>query len=112
MDKNYFTDRSRLIDFNEQLLDKITLKRGAHPGSVLGAFVYISAHHDLHLVFQVPKNNHLYVDDLECVCIPNIYSIYKEQLIEVEKRINNDSINSHKYATKWHQSVNRKKKNS
>jgi hypothetical protein len=75
--KTYFTDRSMIIDFNGQLSNEITLRRGAPQGSVLGAIAYIVAHHDLHMIFQAPENNHLYVDDLGSIFVPSLLTIIK-----------------------------------
>jgi hypothetical protein len=107
--KNYFTDRSMIIDYNGQLSNEIILRRGAPQGSVFGAIAYIVAHHDLHLIFQAPENNHLYVDDLGSIFIPSLYNQFKEQLTEIEIRINNDLVKLHNYAMEWHQPVNSKK---
>ncbi|CAF1272528.1 unnamed protein product [Adineta steineri] len=107
--KNYFTDRSMFIDLNGQISEEISVKRGAPQGSVFGAIAYIVAHHDLQQVFQNPENNHLYVDDLGSVYIPSLYEEYKDQLTEIQKRINKDLIKLHDYAVEWHQPVNSKK---
>jgi hypothetical protein len=107
--KNYFTDRSMFIDVNGQLSDEISVKRGAPQGSVFGAIAYIVAHHDLHQVFQNPENNHLYVDDLGSVFIPSLYEDCRDQLTEIERRINTDLVKLHNYAIEWHQPVNSKK---
>jgi hypothetical protein len=107
--KNYFINRSMIIDFNGQLSNEIIVKRGAPQGSVFGAIAYIVAHHDLHLIFQAPENNHLYVDDLGSIFIPSLYNKYKDELTEIESRINNDLVKLYNYATEWHQPVNSKK---
>ena len=107
--RNYFTDRSMLIDLNGQLSDKVLIKRGAPQGSVFGAIAYIVAHYDLNQIYERPENNHLYVDDLGSVYVPNIYKKFKLQFLEIEQRINNDLIKLHEYAMKWHQPVNSKK---
>jgi hypothetical protein len=96
--KHYFTDRSMMIHFNGQLSKEITLKRGAPQGSIFGAIAFIVAHHDLHMLFQAPKNNHLYVDDLGNIFIP-----------KTELRINNDLVKLHNYATEWHKPLKCKK---
>jgi hypothetical protein len=88
-----------IIDLNGRLLKKIALKRDALQGSVFGAIAYIVAYHGLHLIFQAPKNNHLYVDDLESVFVPSLYKKFSNQLTEVENRINNDLDKLHKYVT-------------
>jgi hypothetical protein len=49
------------------------------------------------------------VDDLGSVFVPNLYKEYKDQLVEIEKRMNNDLMKLHEYATEWHQPVNSKK---
>ncbi len=98
-----------VIDFSGQLSNTISVNRGAPQGSVFGAIAYIVAHHDLQEIFQNPENNHLYVDDLGSVFIPNLYKNYKLQLNEVEVRINSDLTKLHDYATEWHQPVNSKK---
>ncbi|CAF4102562.1 unnamed protein product [Adineta steineri] len=97
------------IDLNGQISEEISVKRGAPQGSVFGAIAYIVAHHDLQQVFQNPENNHLYVDDLGSVYIPSLYEEYKDQLTEIQKRINKDLIKLHDYAVEWHQPVNSKK---
>jgi hypothetical protein len=59
--------------------------------------------------FSCQENNHLYVDDLGSVYVPNLYKEYKDQLTEIEDRINNDLIKLHEYAIEWHQPINGKK---
>ncbi len=51
----------------------------------------------------------MYVDDLGSVFIPSLYNKFKNQLAEIENRINNDLDKLRKYATEWHQPVNSKK---
>ncbi|CAF3336009.1 unnamed protein product [Rotaria socialis] len=53
----------------------------------------------------LPENNHLYVDDLGCVFIPNINKKYRDQLVEIQDTINQDLIKLQQYATEWHQPV-------
>ncbi|CAF2120575.1 unnamed protein product [Rotaria magnacalcarata] len=100
--KNYFTERTMKIDLNGQLSNNIILKRGAPQGSVFGPIAYILTHYDLQQIFKAPENNHLYVDDLGCVFIPNIYKKYRDQLVEIQDTINQDLINLQQYATEWH----------
>ena len=107
--KNYFSDRTMKIDFNGQFSKQISIKRGAPQGSVLGAIAYIVAHHDLPTIFQSPQHNHLYVDDLASIFVPNIYKKFKDQVAEIEVRINEDLKKLHQYSTDWHQPVNVKK---
>ena len=106
---NYFKDRFMTIDLNGLLSDNITIARGAPQGSVFGPTAYVVAHHDLPQSLGRPENNHLYVDDLGSIYIPNIYCKYQKQLIDIEQRMNKDLENLHNYVKQWHQPVNAKK---
>ena len=106
---NYFKDRSMIIDLNGLLSDDITVARGAPQGSVFGAIAYTVAHHDLLQIFERSENNHLYVDDLGSIYVPNIYCNYKNQRINIEQRMNKDLQKLHEYANQWHQPINSKK---
>jgi hypothetical protein len=97
------------IDFNGHISGNIAIARGAPQGSVFGAIAYIVAHHDLPQIFERPENNHLYVDDLGSIYIPNIYCNYKKQLVDVKQRMNKDLVNLRNYAKQWHQPINGKK---
>ena len=97
------------IDLNGLLSDNITIARGAPQGSVFGPTAYVVAHHDLPQSLGRPENNHLYVDDLGSIYIPNIYCKYQKQLIDIEQRMNKDLENLHNYVKQWHQPVNVKK---
>ena len=90
------------IDLNGQISQEIIINRGTPQGSVFDVIAYIVAHHDLPLKFQSPQNNHLYVDDLGSVYIPNLYKKYKDQLTEIEQIISQDLTQLHQYATEWH----------
>ncbi|CAF2095552.1 unnamed protein product [Rotaria magnacalcarata] len=106
---NYFKDRSMAIDLNGLLSDNIAIARGAPQGSVFGAIAYIVAHYDLQQIFERPENNHLYVDDLGSIYVPNIYCKFQSQIIDIEQRINRDLEKLHDYAKQWHQPINSKK---
>ena len=106
---NFFKERTMAIDLDGQLSDNIAIARGAPQGSVFGAIAYIVAHYDLQQIFERPENNHLYVDDLASIYIPNIFCEYRNQLIDIEQRINKDLENLRDYTTRWHQPINNKK---
>ena len=106
---SYFNERSMKLDINGQLSQSIAIQRGAPQGSVFGPIAYITAHHDLQQVFEQPENTHLYVDDLGIVYTPTIYLNYKNQLLDMEKRINHDLAMLLAYANQWHQPVNSQK---
>ena len=70
---------------------------------------YTVAHHDLLQIFERPESNHLYIDDLGSIYVPNIYCNYKNQRINIEQRMNKDLQKLHEYANQWHQPINSKK---
>ena len=74
-----------IIDLNGFLSDDITIPRGAPQGSIFGAIAYTVTHHGLLQMFERPENNHLYVDDLGSIYVPNIYCNYKNQRINIEQ---------------------------
>ena len=98
-----------IIDLNGLLSDDIIIARGTPQGSVLGAIAYIVAHHDLQQTFERPENNHLYVDDLGSIYIPNIYFNFKNQIINIEQRMNKDLQKLTEYSNQWYQPINSKK---
>jgi hypothetical protein len=97
------------IDLDGRLSDNIAIARGAPQGSVFGAIAYVVAHYDLQQIFERTENNHLYVDDLASIYIPNIFCEFRNQIIDIEQRINKDLENLRNYATRWHQPINNKK---
>ena len=98
-----------IIDLNGLLTDDITIARDASQGTVLGAIAHAVAHHDLQQIFERPENNHLYIDDLGSIYIPNIYCNFKNQVITIEQRMNKDLQKLLEYANQWHQPINSKK---
>lgn len=107
--KNYFTERSMIIEYDKLQSRKIEICRGAPQGSVFGPLAYIVAHYDLPSIFNRPENVHLYVDDLVIVYIPSIHLNYKKQQADIERRMNEDLEKLYKYTSNWCQPVNARK---
>ncbi|CAF3137196.1 unnamed protein product, partial [Rotaria sp. Silwood2] len=87
---NYFSNRSLKIDYGGVVSTLINVERGAPQGSCLGPVMYVISHHDLPQCFENPAYVHAYVDDIAIAYVPSIYLKPKFQVVEIEKRINND----------------------
>ena len=105
----YFSNRSMTIDFNGCLSKQIEVKRGAPQGSVFGPKAYIIGHHDMPQIFRRPDESHAYVDDVGIIYPPSIYLKFREQINDVETRINEDMAALERYSKIWHQPVNPRK---
>jgi hypothetical protein len=107
--KNYFTNRSMIIDYDKHHSRKIEICRGAPQGSVFGPTAYIVAHYDLPSIFERPENVHLFVDDLAIAYTPSILLNFRKQLIDIERRMNEDMRKLYVYTSTWCQPVNVRK---
>lgn len=103
---SYFSNRTLKIDYGGVQSALINVERGAPQGSCLGPVMYVISHHDFHHCFQNPFNTHAYVDDIAVVYVPSIRLNSKYQIIEIEKRINDDMQQLLNYTTNWHQPLN------
>ena len=102
----YFTNLSLVLDYGGVQSNPILIERGAPPGSCRGPVVYITSHHDLPYVFTNPNDVHAYVDDYAVVYPPSIHLPYKQQILEIQHKIDEDMSNLHLYASTWLQPVN------
>ena len=102
----YFSNRTMTIDVNGCLSKQIDVKRGAPQGSVFGPKAYIIGHHDMPQIFRRPDESHAYVDDVGIIYPPSIYLKYRDQINDVEMRINEDMVALERYSKTWHQPVN------
>ena len=102
----YFTERILTIEYGSLKSAAIHVKRRAPQGSCLGPVLYITAHHDLPLLFSSPSEVHAYVDDFAILYTPSIHLNRKKQVKEIQNRMNNDMRELHGYAKKWLQPLN------
>lgn len=103
---NYFTDRTLKIEHGACISGPIQVRRGAPQGSCLGPVMYITAHHDMPLLFSNPNEVHAYVDDVAILYTPPILLRRKDQVAEVQRRMNKDMESLSEYAKKWRQPLN------
>ena len=102
----YFTERTLRIEYGNLESAAIHVKRGAPQGSCLGPVMYITAHHDLPLLFSSPSEVHAYVDDFAILYTPSIHLNRKKQVEEIQNRMNYDMRELHRYAKTWLQPLN------
>ena len=102
----YFTERTLKIEYGSFKSAAIHVKRGAPQGSCLEPVMYITAHHDLPLLFSNPSEVHAYVDDYAILYTPSIHLNRKKQVKEIQNRMNNDMRELHGYAKTWLQPLN------
>ncbi|CAF4326506.1 unnamed protein product [Rotaria sp. Silwood2] len=103
---NYFIDRTCIIDIDGHLSQLINMHSGVPQGSCFSSTAFIVYHYDLPDIFDQPENCHLFVDDLAIVYTPSIFLSFQQQLLMLERKMNNEMNNLLNYTQKWHQPVN------